>query len=416
MKEINNSLRTCIVWVSRILAGGVFTFSGFAKAIDPWGSIFQIEQYLSIWEVQQPRSLVLIITIILCCAEFLLGVSMLFGMYRRSVPKIALIFITFFLILTGYILIYSPVDDCGCFGDALKLSNAATFIKNIILCVLIVCLIIWGKAVRGVYAPMVQWVVGVVSLFYVLLIAVIGYLFQPLLDFRPFKEGSSLIDDSVPEIEFIYSKEGKEQIFNQDNLPSERDGWTYIGRREKESSVNPLTIENGEGDDVTDEVLTDAGRQLMILIPEIRRADISATMYLNRLNAVAANDGVDVVALIGTDNPRDIEWWKDVSMAAYPIYMTDGTQLKTIARGETSLVYIVDGKIRHKRSMAMMSNGGINNVEQGKTTLESLFILDNRVILYWITGVYAIVLLILFFLSLPSRLRLRRMRLAKQSE
>lgn len=105
------------IWLSRIVIGICFIFSGFAKADDPWGTIFKIEQYLSVWEMPQPRSLIIAAAFSLAIAEFMLGIAVLLGIYRRNAPKGIALMMLIFLPLTGYIAVTSPVDDCGCFWD-----------------------------------------------------------------------------------------------------------------------------------------------------------------------------------------------------------------------------------------------------------------------------------------------------------
>lgn len=390
------------VWIVRLVTGAAFIFSGFAKGVDPWGTIFKLEQYLQVWGWAQPRSLLLIFTLLLCASEFLLGIFLLIGMYRRSAPRLALILILFFLFLTGYIVLFSPVDDCGCFGDALKLSNWATFIKNIILTGLIVFLVVNNARVQGLLGSLMQWIVLVVSLLYIAVVSITGYMIQPLVDFRPFPEGTSILKtDDIKSVKLIYEKDGEQQIFDADNLPSSDTGWKYVGRQTEESTDNPVIIENKEGEDVTEEVLHSDGDILLILIPELKYADISSTMYLNRITSIANDDGIEVVALVGSVNPDAIDRWKDISMASYPVYLADGIQLKTIARGEISLVYISDGIIRQKMSMSMISNGRIQKLEKGEITVEQTIGFNQHEWLKWLTRLYIAFILVIILVSLP---------------
>ena len=131
------------VWIARIIVGACFIFSGFAKADDPWGTVFKIEQYLSAWGLSEPRSLVVAAAFALAGLEFMLGVALILGIYRRIAPKGIALMMIVFLPLTAYIAITSPVDDCGCFGDAWVLSNTATFLKNVVLAALTVPLLLW---------------------------------------------------------------------------------------------------------------------------------------------------------------------------------------------------------------------------------------------------------------------------------
>ena len=152
------------IWLSRIVIGICFIFSGFAKADDPWGTIFKIEQYLSVWEMPQPRSLIIAAAFSLAIAEFMLGIAVLLGIYRRNAPKGIALMMLIFLPLTGYIAVTSPVDDCGCFGDAWVISNTMTFIKNILLTLLTIPLLWWNKSVPSIFTPGLQWIISTISI------------------------------------------------------------------------------------------------------------------------------------------------------------------------------------------------------------------------------------------------------------
>ena len=187
----------------------LFYFSGFAKADDPWGTIFKIEQYLSVWEMPQPRSLIIAAAFSLAIAEFMLGIAVLLGIYRRNAPKGIALMMLIFLPLTGYIAVTSPVDDCGCFGDAWVISNTMTFIKNILLTLLTIPLLWWNKSVPSIFTPGLQWIISTISIAYIFIIAMFGFHIQPLIDFRSFPIGSTLTEDNEADnmsITFIYEK------------------------------------------------------------------------------------------------------------------------------------------------------------------------------------------------------------------
>ena len=155
-----------------------------AKSDDPWGTIFKIEQYLSVWEMPQPRSLIIAAAFSLAIAEFMLGIAVLLGIYRRNAPKGIALMMLIFLPLTGYIAVTSPVDDCGCFGDAWVISNTMTFIKNILLTLLTILLLRWNKSVPSIFTPGLQWIISTISIAYIFIIAMFGFHIQPLIDFQ----------------------------------------------------------------------------------------------------------------------------------------------------------------------------------------------------------------------------------------
>ncbi|MDE6344072.1 MAG: DoxX family protein, partial [Muribaculaceae bacterium] len=340
----NRRFISSAVWTARIIVGACFIFSGFTKADDPWGTIFKIEQYLSAWNLSEPRSLVVAAAFFIAIVEFLLGVATLLGIYRRNAPYAIAAMMLFFLPLTGYIAISSPVDDCGCFGDAWVISNTATFLKNILLAILTIPLILWNRKSITTFTPGLQWIVTTISATYIFIVAMIGYHIQPLVDFRSFPAGSSLIqeDTDLSSTVFIYSKDGKEKEFNATDLPSEESGWIFVDRKDTGSGRTPFIIEDENGDDMTEDLIGIPDTDLLLLIiPEPNRADLASTMQINQLWRMAsAVDSVAMIALIGDADNNDISRWKDLSMAEYPIYSTEATTLKDLARGLISAVYI----------------------------------------------------------------------------
>lgn len=393
------------VWTSRILCGGAFIFSGFTKGIDPWGTIYKIEQYLAVWGSTQPRSLIVSGTFLLCAAEFLLGIALISGSYRRWAPRFALLFMLFFLSLTAYIVVYNPVSDCGCFGDALKLSNVATFVKNIVLTAMTVALLFYNKRVAAMFSTPVQWIVAIFSMIYIGAVMLAGYIAQPLIDFRDYPEGTDLLatDDDDSDVRVIYERNGEQKAFPVDDLPGGDSGWEYVSTEVTGETVPMLAAYNSEGDDVLLDEIPEHGDALLIVIPELIRADVSMTMYLNRLYAKAHENGINVFAITGEADDRRVETWRDLSMAEYPIYFGEDTQLKNLARGEVSLVYVKDGIINEKVSLSLISNGVIQEMERGERNIEDVVNFNQQRLLSWLTRSYIVLLAVLLLLSLLSR-------------
>ena len=147
----------------RIVTGGVFVFSGFVKGIDPWGTVYKMDEYLVAMGMPLYDSLILAGVFGLCALEFLIGIYLIFGCYRKSAPMLALLFMCVMLPLTLWIAIADPVADCGCFGDALVISNWATFWKNVAITCLIIWLIKSNRRVPCIITPAFQWMAFVAT-------------------------------------------------------------------------------------------------------------------------------------------------------------------------------------------------------------------------------------------------------------
>ena len=157
-------LRGILVWVARLAVGATFIISGWAKAIDPWGFIIKVNEYLAVWGMNVPEEAVLAGCVALAAIEFLTGILIAVGAMKRTAVAVAAAMMLVMLPLTLYILIADPVADCGCFGEFLIISNTATFLKNVVLSALIIYLLMRNTSVRGLYPAAIQWLVVIVSL------------------------------------------------------------------------------------------------------------------------------------------------------------------------------------------------------------------------------------------------------------
>ncbi len=181
------------VWVLRLLIGGVFVMSGLVKSLDLWGFVFKIEEYLAIWDMSQPRTIVFMLAMGVAGYEFVLGLLLAMGCYKRVAPWGLFLTMVVMLPLTAYIWIADPVSDCGCFGDFWKISNGATFLKNIAITTGLLLLLKWNSEIReALFNPAIQWMVGAWISLYIIIIGLYGYNAQPMIDFRSFPVGTRM--------------------------------------------------------------------------------------------------------------------------------------------------------------------------------------------------------------------------------
>ena len=358
----------------RLVVGGVFIFSGFTKAVDPWGTCYKITDYLNAMGLGNWTDTALFIAIALAALEFVLGMCLALGTYRRSSPIIALLLLLVMTPLTLWLAVTDAVRDCGCFGDALHLSNWATFGKNLLLLLGSIYLLLFNTSLRGVYGPAVQWIVSALSFALVMGVAYYGYFYQPLIDYRPYPVGTQLVssvvedDDEASEDDFIfiYSKDGVEHEFTIDSLPDEEDGWEYVTRYHANRPHGKVIMQNGnannsiaimdqDGNDVTVDVLGSNRRMVLLLFPDLDQVGVVNSFALNELTDAALVADAEVVGLTPA-TPEQIAQWQDVSMASYPIYNMDDSELKMVARGNPAVVYLEDGAIKWKRTLSSLDD------------------------------------------------------------
>lgn len=359
----NERLTGWAVFVLRLAVGCVFVVSGFTKGIDIWGLEYKISDYLAAFGWTSWASpYVGFVSVMLPWFEFVAGLLLAIGSFRRLSVWLLLASMVFMLPLSAYIAVVSPVSDCGCFGEAFQISNTATFIKNIIITACLCILLKYNTCLRSMYGPAVQWLTVVIPSVYILIIMAIGFYIQPLLDFRPFKVGTYVYDRSAGESDeqsfvFIYEKNGVAKEFQIDSLPD--DSWTFVDRREvvakavpsvgQSKLVNQIAIFDGN-DEVTEYILSQNEDLILLLISDAQRVDVASTFKINEMVGVAAEKGVAVVCLT-SGSEKDMAEWKDVAMADYPIYKMDDSELKMLARGNPALVQVRDGQVMWKATL-----------------------------------------------------------------
>ena len=364
-----NQLLTLLM---RLVVGGVFVFSGFTKAVDPWGTSYKIADYLTAMGLVEWTGTALFIAVALAAIEFMLGITIVVGAYRRSALWLALILMLVMTPLTLWLAVTDAVPDCGCFGDALHLSNWATLGKNVLLLLGILYLLPFNTSLRSIYGPAVQWMVMAASFAFVMAVAYYGYFTQPLIDYRPYPVGTRLAntimvtggDEDEDDFIFVYSREGEEREFTLDNLPDEEDGWEFVTRYHARRPHGKVIVQNGnidngiaildeDGNDISVDVLSGSRQKLLLLFPDLPQVGVVNSYAINELTDAAFVNGTDVVGLASA-SPDEIAQWKDISMASYPIHIMDDSELKMVARGNPAVVYLEDGVINWKRTLTSL--------------------------------------------------------------
>lgn len=390
----------------RLLVGGVFAFSGFVKAIDPWGTIYKVNDYLAAFQIVMPDSIVLFFVFSLFTFEFLLGVSFIFGCYRRLAPVSAALIMLFMTPLTLWIAMENPVSDCGCFGDALIMSHWQTFWKNVLLSAMVGWLVVYARRSRCFIIPTLQWLMVGVSTLFIVIVALYGYIYQPLLDFRPYPIGETLVsvdeDDDARELLFVYRKDGVEKEFTIDNLPDD-DEWEFVERKDvslagdkNETVSKSLRIYNSNDEDVTESVVLDEERQVILFYSSLDEVSIASTYQINSLHAYCQQQGIDMIS-VAAATPEEIAEWEDLSMPSYDIYIAEDTSIKEVVRGNPAVVYLEDGVVKFKSSLRAIAIADF--MTEDTSTDPMSFAKDNKNILLKLTLIYLLTLLAIAVLS-----------------
>lgn len=366
--------RSWLINLLRLLLGAIYVFSGFVKAIDPLGTAYKVGEYMQamgLVELAQ-SSLPKWVAVALIAIEFLLGTNLIIGIRRGWTTFWALVMMVFMTAVSSYAYFFNPVSDCGCFGDAVKLTNAQTALKNIPL--LLAQVWVWWERKR-IVPFVVQRNMPIISLYNFLFIigfCVLSMYYLPLIDFRPYKIGADIragrelpegAKMPVYETTFVYSKDGQQQTFGLNNLPDST--WTFVDSKSTliEEGDKPLMADfnvaqvTSEGTmDVTDYLLADTGYTFILIAPYLEHADVSAHDQINTIYDWAVDHKYQFVCL--TASPQSaIEAWRDHTGAAYDFYLADEKLLKTMVRSNPGLLLLQNGVIRHKWSANDLPEG-----------------------------------------------------------
>lgn len=349
------------VWLARFIVGATFLVSGAAKMIDPIGTLTKIEAYLAAWGIGDSISMELALMggCILSVIEFVVGLLVFTGSLRRSAPLAATLIMAFMLPLTAYIAIANPVDDCGCFGDFLVMSNWATFAKNAVLMALCIFLLRKNTKARYLFKPWTQWIQVAMAIVYMFAIGIAGYHVQPLIDFRAYPVGEPLEDAQGPEVTYVYrDAEGNICEFADDELPDDGAGWEFVDVRQvTEPSEKMLSlIDRNTGEDVTDAAIGVTERQLILLIPEPSAATAAGSYTANELYEYMTRlYGPGAFIAVTDAKPDAVDEALDLMMAEYPVYYADPKAIKAVARGDMAVVCLENGIVSWKRTLSSIN-------------------------------------------------------------
>ena len=316
-------MRKTAVNIARLLLALTFILSGFVKAVDPLGTQYKIHDYLAAIGLASivPDFGTLASSVILSATEFLLGICLLFAIRRRLVSKIVVVLMTVMTLLTLWLAIDDPVTDCGCFGDALVLTNWQTFWKNVVL--LAAALIVWRYPLDmpRLISESNQWIVMNYSAFFILVIIAGRSLYTlPQFDFRPYHVGTNL-----------------------------REGWQRMMEGEDSPYTEFFIESTDEGEDITEAVLGSQGYTFLLVAPHLENANDSQFDRLNSIYEYCLENGYQFYCLTASTH-KGIGRWQDITGAEYPFCNTDETTLKTVIRSNPGLLLLNDGVIIRKWS------------------------------------------------------------------
>lgn len=354
-----------LVNLCRFVVALTFIFSGYVKAIDPLGTQYKLQDYLEVMHLSAyvPGYLTLAASVLLGGIEFCLGVLLLFAIRRRLVTRLILLFMAIMTPLTLWLALDNPIEDCGCFGDAVKLTNWETFGKNVVLLAAAILLFRRPLLMPRFISRSNQWIVVNYTVLFILVSSSMSLYTLPPFDFRPYhigadiKKGMEIPEGAAqPQFEttFILEKDGVRKEFTLDDYPDST--WTFIDSKTVQTAegyVPPIhdfsiqTVDGGE--DITDSVLNYKGYSFLLVSPHFEQANDATFGEIDAIYEYSLDHGYPFYALTASTEEA-INHWRDITGAEYNFFLTDETTLKTVIRSNPGLLLLKDGVVIGKWS------------------------------------------------------------------
>ncbi len=365
-KPAENRTLTLIVNISRVIVGVLFIFSGLVKANDPAGLSFKMQEFFDVWGRYPPlhemmiwlsdSALVFSVTII--TLEIIVGIALLLGWSRRFISSLLLLLIIFFTFLTSYAVFSGKIRTCGCFGDCIPLTAMDSFIKDLVLLILILLIYFFPKRIKPLFAGSINFLLIVVSVALVLGFQWFVLRHLPIKDCLPFRKGNNLLAlrkmpaDAVQDkvaFTFVYSKNGKEQDFDQNHLPDST--WTFVRRNDviietgknNEPPIKDFILNTLSGADSTEAILSQPGDYYLFFVKDIESGtDHWLTNFTNLYTfAKSKNRPIYIIASQASDVHQ---FFNKTNNFGLPVFSCDVTAVKTAARTNPCL-YLMHGPV-----------------------------------------------------------------------
>lgn len=364
--------------IARTLLALTFIFSGFVKAVDPLGTVYKIEDYLKAFGGFFTDFLPLAgaAAVLLILVEWLLGWAMLLNIRTNWTAWISLAFYLVMTPLTLWIALTNPVSDCGCFGDALVLTNWQTFWKNVVLLCLVIILLCCKKAIPQLFSNWVELCIALVTLAGGCGIMAYSYTHLPPLDFRPYKVGNhiptlmEIPEDAEPDVyetTLIYANdEGEEREFTLENYPKNDPEWTFVDQKSVlvkkgyEAPIHDFEIMTMDFEDITYDILESELPVELVIMYDLKKADRKQLGKVKELIEQSFftfdNGGAYILTGSGEDEIEDLAeefGWNEETTEQVFCY-TDPVTLKTIVRANPGMIVVQNGTIIEKHNLKQL--------------------------------------------------------------
>lgn len=362
------------VTIARILVGVLFIFSGLVKAIDPLGLAYKMQEFFEVWAgdgylpgiMNALNAQALFFSIIMISLEVLLGLALLIGWKKKLVLPLLLLLILFFTFLTSYVLFTGKIRACGCFGDCIPLTPVQTFIKDIILLLLIIFLIIYKKHIHPIFNAMTGGALMIISLATITFLQLYVLKHLPLKDCLPYRKGNDILElrnlpaDAVADeysYTFLYEKDGAKKEFTADKLPDST--WKYSDRKQvlvkkgfnNIPLINDFSLTDSSGTNVTAELLGQNKNYYLFFLKNLNDGSVRWSTSFTNLWEKAKLQNTPIY-IITADREKAHTYFNVLNKYDIPVYTSDATAIKTAARANPTLFLMKGPVVQAKYSWA----------------------------------------------------------------
>ncbi len=363
-----------IVFISRLIVGVLFIFSGLVKAIDPLGLTYKMQEFFEVWArdgyavtlMNWMYGQAFIFSIIIIAIEVVLGVALLVGLKKNLTLILLFLLMLFFTFLTSYVLFSGKIATCGCFGDCIPLTPIQTFTKDIFLLLFISFLLFQQKYIVPLFKGIAPGVLVILSLLGVILLQLYVIKHLPLKDCLPFKVGNDLLKlrmmpaDAVPDkfdYSFVYQKEGIKKNFTTSQLPDS--SWSFVDRKQillqkgknNIPRINDFSLTDTSGADVTETLLGQNNSYYLFFVKDFEN---SSTKWMDNFKSFLQNAKQNkyTVNIVTANKAGAVELFNKINDFNLPIFTCDATAIKTAARANPTLFFMKGAVVQNKYSWA----------------------------------------------------------------
>jgi uncharacterized membrane protein YphA (DoxX/SURF4 family) len=354
---------------ARLLVGILFIFSGLIKANDPLGLSYKMQEFFEVWNMPALDAYTLGFSIIMIVFEIVAGVAVILGWRMRLFAWLLLLLIIFFSFLTGYAVISGKVRECGCFGNCIPLQAMGSFIKDLILLLLIAILFVYRNEIKTRLSSRSSLIILALTLVFSFAVQWYALRYLPMVDCLPFKKNANIFEKMKPPpgaipdssvIRFVYEKNHKTMEYTADELPADLDSsYTFIKRYDKlirkgnaEPEIKDFSLISSSGNDSTVQILGRPGYQMMLISRSFPQNPQAWDKTFLLLYTLAKSKNIPVILV--TSNRTEGENWlnKNALSNDIPVFGCDATAVKTAARADPTLYLLKKASILDKWSYA----------------------------------------------------------------